>query len=90
MWSPILNQCLSPAITIAPGAAHTDSLVLWGAPPGGNIGPEFTDTSFDGSYRLVWVNIVTHYNTSTPGFGDSIPAVHRTSNEFTLRARGAQ
>jgi hypothetical protein len=84
-WAPLINGCLTPPIVTPPGTGVEARLELWGAPPGGNVGPEFRDTIFDGTYRLVWWNLVTHYNTDSPGFGDTIPLVHRVSNEFTLK-----
>jgi hypothetical protein len=86
-WAPITNACLSPPFTIPPGETYNAPLSLWGAPPGGNVGPEFSDTTFDGVYRLVWWNLVSHYAEDRQGFGDTLPLDLRVSNEFTLRAR---
>jgi hypothetical protein len=87
VWAPITNGCLSAPITIPPGKTFDDSVALWGAPPGGNVGPEFADTVFDGTYRLVWWNLVFHYSAENVPFGDTIPVRYRASNEFSLRAR---
>jgi hypothetical protein len=87
VWAPITNGCLSAPITIPPGKTFDDSVALWGAPPGGNVGPEFADTVFEGTYRLVWWNLVFHYSTENVPFGDTIPVRYRASNEFSLRAR---
>jgi hypothetical protein len=84
VWAPLINGCLSPPIIIAPGALLEDTLALWGAQPGRNIGPEFTDTAFGGSYRLIWWNLVFHYDPDRSGFGDTVPTKHRTSNELEL------
>lgn len=87
VWAPLINGCLSPPITLAPGNSVSDTLSLWGAPPRGNVDPEFIDTVFDGTCRLVWWNLVHHYNTDQSGFGDTVPLLHKISNEFTLRPR---
>lgn len=83
-WAPLVNGCLSPPIVVPPGGTLDSVLSLWGAPPGGNVGPEFNDTIFAGRYRLVWWNLVSHYDARSPGFGDSIPLQYRVSNEFGL------
>jgi hypothetical protein len=86
-WAPMLNMCLSPPIAIPPGEVLDASLSLWGAPPGGNVGPEYSDTTFTGRYRLNWWNLVFHYDPDSPGFGDTVPLKYRVSNEFELRLR---
>jgi hypothetical protein len=87
-WEPILDLCLSPPVRIAPGAAYADTVWVGGAMPGMNSAPAFASRDLDGVYRLRWDNVVLHYrefSAGSPNWGDSIPAVHRTSNEFVLR-----
>lgn len=87
-WQPILMLCLSPPVRIAPGAAYADTVHVSGAMPGTNSAPEFASRDLDGVYRLRWNKVVLHYRENSPASpnrGDSIPAVHRTSNEFVLR-----
>jgi hypothetical protein len=86
-WAPVTNACLSPPITVPPGETFSAPLSLWGAPPGGNVGPAFSDTTIEGTYRLVWWNLVSHYAEDRQGFGDTLPLDLRVSNEFTLRGR---
>lgn len=86
-WAPLTNACLSPPVAIPPGETLSGRLDLWGAPPGGNVGPEFRDTTFSGVYRLAWWNLVHHYDPAKPGFGDTVAVRHRVSNEFALRRR---
>ena len=85
---PLVNLCLSPPVRIAPGAAYADTVHIGGAMPGTNSVPAFASRDVDGVYRLRWDNVVLHYrefSQASPNWGDSIPAVHRTSNEFVLR-----
>ena len=83
-WAPLTNLCLSPPVIVAPGAAFDTTYAVWGAAPGGNAGPAFRDTSFLGTYRLVWRNLVHRYDPNRGGFGDTLATEHRVSNEFVL------
>ena len=82
-WAPMTNACLSPPVTIAPGAVLALDYAVWGAPPNTNVGPAFADTTFAGTYRLVWWNLVSRYDTDRPQFGDTVAVADRVSNEFT-------
>jgi len=85
-WHPALPVCLSAPVVIAPGAVYVDTMAIFGAPPGRNVAPEFGDTTFTGTYRLVWHNLVTHYRTDAgANFGGAVPLEYRYSNEFVLR-----
>ena len=84
-WMPMTNACLSPPVVIPPGGAFRDTVDLWGAPPGGNVGPEFRTTDLTGTYRLIWANLVSHYSDGIPQLGDTVPTAYRVSNEFELR-----
>src|SRR5215216_5973964 len=84
-WSAIINGCFSPPITIAPGDTLFTPWIVWGAAPAGNAGPAFADTTFDGVYRLVWQNILFHYDPQRSALGDSVPVRYRVSNDFVLR-----
>ena len=83
-WVPMMNACLSPPVVIPPGQLHRDTVELWGAPPGGNMGPEFRSADVEGTYRLIWTNLVSHYDDRAAGFGDTVPAAYRHSNDFQL------
>lgn len=88
-WSPVTSLCLSPPVRIAPGGTYVDTLWIGGSLPGSNAVPEFASGDLAGVYRLRWENVLLHYreySQERPDWGDSIPAVHRTSNEFALRA----
>src|SRR5688572_23848127 len=34
-WSPIINGCFSPPLTVAPGDSRSVPWIVWGAAPGG-------------------------------------------------------
>jgi hypothetical protein len=85
-WAPMTNACLSPPVTVPPGEAITLPLTIWGAPPGSDAGPQFADTTFAGSYRLLWWNLVSGYDATRGDMGDTIPLRYRVSNEFSLAA----
>lgn len=84
-WDPVLPMCLSAPIKIAPSAVYVDTLEIFGARPNTNTVPEFRDTTFTGTYRLVWHNLVTNYRTDGGDFGNPVRLEHRYSNEFVLR-----
>jgi hypothetical protein len=90
-WSvvlpPMTNGCLSQPLVIPPGATFTLPWILGGARPGTNAGPAFPDTAFAGPHRLVWWNLVFHYDPTRRELGDSVPLRYRLSNEFTLRVK---
>lgn len=88
-WSPVLEACLSSPIIIPPSTIYHDTLRLFGVLPGDHkANPAFRSGDIEGTYRLVWNNLVLHYRDSGQGFGDSIAQAHRVSNPFTLaRAR---
>jgi len=85
VWSPVLPQCLSAPIVVEPGATHHTVVELWGAAPGGNHAPVFAATNFEGTYRLVWGEVVMRYDPSRHPFGEAVPAELRTSNRFVMR-----
>lgn len=86
IWNPVLPTCLSDPIVIAPGAVYADTLMIFGARPNTNTEPSFSDTTFTGTYRLVWHGLVRHYRTDRgANFGDAVPVEHRISNEFGFR-----
>jgi hypothetical protein len=84
-WSPVLQQCLSAPIVVAPGATFEQQLNVWGALPGSNALPQWASADVAGTYRLVLGNLVWNYDDRRHGFGDKVPLELRTSNEFVLR-----
>jgi hypothetical protein len=88
-WSPVLLQCLSPPIEIAAGESYRASIEVWGSEPGRNHHPEFAVERLDGTYRLVWGNLVLRWRGDyvNGAFGDPVPRELRVSNSFELRRR---
>lgn len=84
-WSPTMLMCLTPPITIKPGATLTRSVTVWGALPGHNAGPEWASDDVAGTYRMVLGSVVWNYTTKGQRFGDPVPLELRTSGEFELR-----
>jgi len=70
-WAAAIPKCLSGPIVIDKDMSFTDTLDVWGAPPGGNWYPQFDRTDPSGTYRIVWD-------------GTSIPRSARLSNWFAL------
>lgn len=81
-YSPVVLDCLSPPITIAPGAIYEGTGSVGGALPGGNYAPEFGSAELDGEYRLVWSSLVHEYDDGKRGFGDTVGPLR--SNPFLL------
>lgn len=82
-WGPVLPQCLSPAITIAPGGTYGATLRVWGAPPETRMAPQFTDDDPAGLYRIVWIDALSSFQDRLP-FGEQLAFDHRVSNQFNL------
>lgn len=83
-WGPVLFDCLSAAVVIPPGTRYQDTLEVFGVQPGRNVAPAFRMNDIEGTYRLVWNNLVLHYRDSGMTFGDSLALSLRRSNEFQL------
>lgn len=84
-WSPMVEDCLSPPITVAPAGTLTRTIHAWGSMPGTNHYPQWASTDVAGTYRMVLHNVVWNYTDSGPVFGEPVPIEMRISNEFTLR-----
>jgi hypothetical protein len=83
-WGAPENDCLSPPVIIEPGAIFSDTLRVYGFPPGsGNAYPQFSGP-VTGIYRLRWNRALTSFQTRAP-FGEELPLAQRVSNEFVLR-----
>lgn len=83
-WDPVMPECLSRPIVIAPGAMYTDSLRMEilrqdGAP--------YTHLSSapPGTYRLNWTQALSSFDADARPFGPSLPVEQRVSNPFVLR-----
>lgn len=80
-WSPVLPQCLSPAITIEPGETLRDTLeVFHGLEP--NLFPKVEEDP-EGVFRLDVVAASRGGSGSSCG-GERLPEEERTSNRFEL------
>ena len=82
-WGPGINHCLSHPIIIDAGAVFPDTLRVWGALPGGDVGPQFDVSDPTGTYRIVWMAALSSFQNHLP-FGPEIPLAHRISNSFLL------
>jgi hypothetical protein len=82
--APMTNACLSPPVTIAPGETFMTPWGIYGARPGSNAGPQFADSAFVGTFRLVWWNLRFHYDPEREQMGDTVPLRYRVSNVFGL------
>jgi hypothetical protein len=76
-WSPVILLCLSPPIVIERNVTFTDTLHVWGVPPGSDAIPQFDVDDPSGTYRIVWD--AAHWSS------EQIPLVMRISNRFLLR-----
>jgi hypothetical protein len=85
-YQPVLLMCLSPPITMEPGAVYANAARIVGAVPGFNAGPTFASVDLEGEYRLVWDNLVHDYRDSGQGFGEPVGPFR--SNPFLLVAPG--
>jgi hypothetical protein len=84
VWSPIIQLCLSPPVTIAPGAVYNGVANFSGVPFGSNAYPQLPAGDLDGTYRLRLANVVLHYDSRRQGFGDQVPVEKRVSNAFLI------
>jgi hypothetical protein len=82
-WSPAMPLCLSPAITVAPGATYDSQLWVFGAHPNTNTEPTFQVSYIPGIYRIVWRDALSSYQDRLP-FGTQLPFEQRISNRFAL------
>jgi hypothetical protein len=84
IWAPVKLTCLSPPITVAPGASYDLQLRVFGADQDTNIVPKFSSLDLNGSFRLAWSGVVFDYTAYGPSFGEPLPVEGRVSNSFTL------
>ena len=83
-WSPMLAECLSPPIRIAPGAVLARMLQVYGNLPGSNAVPAFQSDDLQGVFRITVEHVVWSYDENLQGFGDLVPVERRQSNSFVL------
>lgn len=83
-YSPVMLQCLSPPIAVAPGTTASLPIPVFGGYPNSNNYPQFVDSDIRGIYRAVFSDAVTGYQDRLP-FGERLPHDQRISNRFSLR-----
>ncbi len=83
-WTPGMELCLGDPIRIPPGSAFSDTVRIWGAEPGHSVAPAFPTKEVEGSFRLLWTDVVYHYTGHGPIFGVPVPIAYRHSNSFRL------
>lgn len=81
-WSPVLPECLSQPIVVAPGASYQSQITISFGGPGVNIEPAFIGGTVTGVYRLVWGAL--SYRGAQAA---DVPVAERISNRFTLAGR---
>ena len=84
VWSPPIPLCLSPPITVAPGATYRTRVWIFGGYPGSNANPQFSVTDIAGEYRAVWGQVLSSYQTKSLPHGTPLPIDRRVSNRFLL------
>jgi hypothetical protein len=83
-WYPVMNECLSPPVVIAPGAVYRDSLDVMI----GEQDREVYDVLVESralDVRLDWQQALTSFSARKYPFGPQLPIEQRVSNAFTLR-----
>ncbi|HEX8393816.1 MAG TPA: hypothetical protein VF665_15855 [Longimicrobium sp.] len=83
-WEAITSLCLSPAVWIAPGAAYSDTMRIFGGKPGRAVAPELAVQRVAGEYRLVWQQLRRATPSQSYPDGDTLPTEARVSNSFVL------
>lgn len=84
-WSPVLLECLSPPIEIAPGASLNDEVDISAGKRGSNMYPQFMVDDIEGVYRLVIGSAYWSYDHNGPPWGEPVPVPDRVSNSFEIR-----
>ncbi len=88
VWSPMLPECLSEPIVIPPGGRFLDTLNVYLHPQDTLNQPLFnTAVDIDGTYRMVWRDLLRSYDPTKYPFGQPIDLWERQSITFELRRR---
>jgi hypothetical protein len=86
VWSPTLPACLSEPIVISPGGRFLDTLNVYLHPQDTLHQPLFNPTvDIDGTYRVVWRDLLRSYDPTNYPFGEPIDLWERQSTTFELR-----
>lgn len=84
-WRPLVPRCSSPPIAIRDGGAFQDTLLVSAGYPADDLFPKFEVDDLDGTYRLVWPNVLWASDRTRSQPGDALPRSLRTSNEFVIQ-----
>ena len=85
VWVPMLLACLSEPIEVAPGATYRDTFEIVLHPQDTTFQPELnTEVAIDGTYRLLWQQLLRTYDPNRYPFGEELPESLRVSNAFEL------
>jgi hypothetical protein len=84
VWSPLLLACSSPPIVVPPGQSFKTGIRVFSGFAGTNVGPQFMTVSISGTYRAIWMDVVSGSH-DVPSLS-LFPEPHRISNQFTLVA----
>lgn len=88
VWSPALPQCLSDPIVIPPAGDFRETLMVYLHPQDTLHQPQFnTEVDIDGTYRLIWHDLLRTYDADAYPFGEAIAQWERMSMAFELRRR---
>jgi hypothetical protein len=88
VWSPTLHQCLSDPIVIPPSGRFLDTLNVYLHPQDTLHQPLFNPAvDIDGTYRMVWRDLLRSYDPKGYPFGEPIDLWERQSITFELRRR---
>jgi len=84
-WEPYRDRCTSLPVVIGVGETFSDTLNVFGAPPGSNLLPAFIFPEVEGVYRLFWVQArPAADSTGAPDMERSLEMGSRVSNPFVL------
>lgn len=84
-WEPFRDRCEGTPVVIGVGETFTDTVAVFGAPPGSNLLPAFVFPEVEGVYRLFWVQARPAVDgTGAPDMERSLDMSQRVSNPFVL------
>lgn len=83
-YEPLVFNCFSQPIVIAPGATRRFTLLIGAGVPGSAVEPRWPYADVDGTYRVVWGQFLTSYREDRSPKGDALPLDQRLSNRFRV------
>jgi hypothetical protein len=85
VWVPVLLACLSEPILVAPGGTYRDTFEVVLHPQDTTLQPLLnTEVAVDGTYRLIWQQLLRSYDPQSYPFGEEAAETLRVSNAFRL------